>query len=281
MTSTPAISAAPKTASTSPHQTAAGSCTPAARAASAVQIGVVVTSAIDAATVVIDRLGSHAAKCAARKRPATAELRRSRSRRPFRVARSRIEEDGQQGDRPRRVAPEGDGQERGDHQGGQRPREGDADDRDRHERDVPAPRPVQRPRLGGRGGHSPARGCGHSRSARRRPARSRTTPGRRTRSRCRSAPTAGPASRPAGRRRTTSRRRRAARSRPARRRCRGRPSRSPGPRPSAGRRRTRGRTRWRWRRPRRAPRRPPPRPSPSSAALSGTARSTAPGCTAR
>ena len=71
MTSTPAISAAPSTASASPHHTSAGSRTPDIRAISVVQIGVVVTSAIEAATVVMYRLGSQAAKCAARNRPAT------------------------------------------------------------------------------------------------------------------------------------------------------------------------------------------------------------------
>src|SRR5215212_10725824 len=61
--STPAIIAAPITAITRPHHTAAGNCTPEIRAASAVQMGVVVTRAIEAATDVIDRLGSQAAQC--------------------------------------------------------------------------------------------------------------------------------------------------------------------------------------------------------------------------
>ena len=148
MTSTPTISTTPATASSSPHQTAAGSRTPEIRAASAVQIGVVVTSATEAATVVIDRLGSQAAKCAARNSPATTELRRSRGPQPGQGRPLAGEQHRQQRGRAGGVAPERQRQHRRGHHRGQRRGQRDADDGEREQADVPPARAVQRPRLG-------------------------------------------------------------------------------------------------------------------------------------
>ena len=251
------------------------------RAISAVQTGVVVTSAIEAATVVIDRLGSQAAKCAARNSPASSELRRSRGAGRSAPARSRVSSTGSSA-----AAPAALRQNAIARTGATTSAVSGPDS----EMPTTATAMIARSRPPGR---CSAQAAGAARSVswdpdaaardrhdgalhrrrRRRPAGRRHGAGR--------ARTAGRSSRPAGRRRTTSRRRRAARSRPARRRCRARPSRWPGPRPSAGRRRRPGRRRWTSAASQESTETPSPTPSPSSAALSGTARSTAPGRTAR
>ena len=106
----------------------------------------VVTSAIEAATLVMCRLGSQAAKCAGEEH---ARDQRAPQVPPAQTVQSRPlagEQDRQQGRGPGGVAPEGDRQSRCDDQRGERPGQRDADDGDAHDREVPAAGAVQGPR---------------------------------------------------------------------------------------------------------------------------------------
>ncbi len=93
--STPVTTRTPAIARATPTTTPRGTGRPRSRSRTTVQIGVVVTSAVDAVTVVIRRLGIQSAKCTARATPAPTAVssglrsprKQARATRPGRAAR--------------------------------------------------------------------------------------------------------------------------------------------------------------------------------------------------